>query len=231
MPAFAVPLSSEQAMVDYAAARLNMVESQLRTNKVTNETVLDAFLAVPRERFVPPALHANAYVDDDVPLGNGRYLMEPMVLARLVQLATIGSGDSVLEIGAGTGYGTALLVRLARSVVAVESDPALAAQAVARLRELGAGNASIVQGPLTEGHAERAPYGVILLEGAAARIPEAITRQLAEGGRLVAVLQERAGMGQAVLMTRINGVVSRRAAFDAAVPLLPGFQREASFVF
>lgn len=218
-------------MIDYAAARLNMVESQLRTNKVTDEAVLDAFLSVPRERFVPPALHATAYVDDDIPLGGGRYLMEPMVLARLIQLAAVSRTDTVLEIGCGTGYGTAVLARLARGVVAVEPDPALAAQAAARLRELGAGNATVIEAQLPEGHVTRAPYGVILLEGAAARIPEAIGRQLAEGGRLVAVMQERGGMGQAVLMTRINGVLSRRPAFDAAIPLLPGFQREASFVF
>ncbi len=218
-------------MIDYAAARLNMVDSQLRTNKVTDEAVLDAFLAVPRERFVPPALHATAYVDDDLPLGLGRYLMEPMVLARLIQLAEITRGDGVLEIGCGTGYGTAVLARLARSVVAVESDTALAAQAAARLRELGAGNASVVAGPLAEGHPARTPYGVILFEGAVAQIPEAITRQLAEGGRLVTVMQEGRGMGRATLMTRINGILSRRPAFDAAVPLLPGFQRQPSFVF
>src|SRR5215469_17134744 len=106
-------------MTDYAAARLNMVESQLRTNKVTTEAVLEAFLAVPRERFVPAALRGAAYIDEDLPLGNGRHLMEPMVFARLVQLAEVGPQDTVLEIGCATGYGTAVLARLARSVVAI----------------------------------------------------------------------------------------------------------------
>ncbi|HKW55649.1 MAG TPA: rRNA adenine N-6-methyltransferase family protein, partial [Stellaceae bacterium] len=126
-------------MIDFGAARLTMVESQLRPNKVTDQAVLDAFLAVPRERFVPPALAATAYVDDDLPLGGGRFLIEPMVLARLIQLAEIGPDDVVLEIGAGTGYGTAIAARLARRVVGVECDARLAVSAVARLAELGLG--------------------------------------------------------------------------------------------
>jgi protein-L-isoaspartate(D-aspartate) O-methyltransferase len=218
-------------MIDYAAQRLAMVESQLRTNRVMDEAILEAFLAVPRERFVPPALSGIAYVDDDLPIGAGRYLMEPMVLARLLQLAAIGNAESVLEIGCATGYGTALLARLARQVVAVESDRSLAGQAVTRLRELGVTNAAIVEGPLTEGYAARAPYDVILFEGAVARLPETITNQLVEGGRLLCVLQEGGGMGRAHILTRIGGLLSRRAAFDAAVPLLPGFQAEPSFVF
>ncbi len=138
-------------MIDYSAARLNMVESQLRTNKVTNERVLDAFLAVPRERFVAPALAGIAYVDDDVPLGGGRFLLEPMVLARLLQLAAIEPDDSVLEIGAATGYVTALLARLAARVVAVECDGKLLATARTRLQELLVSNVTLVEGPLERG--------------------------------------------------------------------------------
>lgn len=218
-------------MIDYATARLNMVESQLRTNKVTSEAVLEAFLAVPRERFVPAPLSAAAYIDDDVPLGRGRYLIKPMVMARLIELANIQARDAVLVIGAGSGYGAAVLARLARQVVAVESDPNLAAQAAARLRELGAANVVVIEAPLEEGCSARAPYGVILFEGAVALIPDAIKRQMAEGGRLVAVIEAEGGMGQAVLMLRTNAGLSHRPAFDAAVPLLPGFAREASFVF
>ena len=218
-------------MIDYAAARLTMVESQLRTNKVMDEAVLDAFLAVPRERFTPPALRGAAYVDDDLPLGGGRYLMQPMVLARLLQLAAIGRGDRVLEVGCATGYGTALLARLARSVVAIESEVELARQAMARLRELGIGNVAVLEAPLAAGYPGRAPYDVILFEGAVQRIPDAVAQQLADRGRLVAVVQEEGGMGRAVLMGSAGGVLSRRACFDAAVPLLPGFQAEPSFVF
>jgi protein-L-isoaspartate(D-aspartate) O-methyltransferase len=225
------PPTSLPVMVDYAAIRLNMVESQLRPNKVTDEAVLAAFLAVPRERFVPAALRGAAYIDDALPQGGGRYLLPPMVLARLLQLARIGPDDTVLEIGCATGYGTALLARLARTVVAVESDRPLAAQATARLRELGSGNATVIEAPLTEGHPGRGPYAAIVLAGAVARVPDAIARQLADGGRLVAVVQQENGLGQGTVMTRTGGVLSQRSSFDAAVPLLPGFQAEPSFVF
>lgn len=218
-------------MIDYAAVRLNMVESQIRTNKVTDEAVLDAFLAVPRERFVTPALRGTAYVDDDIPLGGGRYLMEPMVLARMLQLAEIRPDATVLDIGCASGYGTALLARLARNVVAIDSDPHLVEQAAVRLRELAVGNATAIAGSMTEGYPGRAPYDAIVFEGAVARIPEAIADQLGEGGRLVAVMQGNGRVGQAVLMMRTNGVLSRRAVFDASVPILPGFQHEPSFVF
>jgi protein-L-isoaspartate(D-aspartate) O-methyltransferase len=218
-------------MTDYAAARLNMVESQLRTNKVTNEAILAAFLAVPRERFVPPALRGTAYVDEDLPLGNGRCLLEPMVFARLVQLAAIEPQETVLEIGCATGYGTAILARLARNVIGVDSDPQFVGQAAARLRELGIGNASVVEAPLAAGLPNRAPYNVILFEGAVAEIPEALARQLGEGGRLVAVVRAGEGVGRATLVARTNGVLAHRPVFDAAAPSLPGFQPAPSFVF
>jgi protein-L-isoaspartate(D-aspartate) O-methyltransferase len=218
-------------MTDYAAARLNMVESQLRTNKVTNEAVLAAFLAVPRERFVPPALRGNAYVDEDLPLGSGRHLLEPMVFARLVQLAAIEPQETVLEIGCATGYGTAILARLARNVIGIDSDPQFVGQAAARLRELGIGNASVVEAPVAAGLPNRAPYNVILFEGAVPEIPEALSRQLGEGGRLVAVVRAGEGVGRATLVARTNGVVAHRAVFDAAAPSLPGFQPAPGFVF
>jgi protein-L-isoaspartate(D-aspartate) O-methyltransferase len=220
-------------MIDFAAARLTMVESQLRPNKVTDQAVLDAFLAVPRERFVPPALAAMAYVDDDLPLGGGRFLMQPMVLARLIQLAQIGPDDAVLEIGAGTGYGTAILAKLTDRVVSVESDGALAARAREMLKSLGLDKpATVIDGPMERGYPDRAPYDAIVFSGAVAEIPEAITAQLADGGRLLAVVKEGGvGIGKAVLLLRSSGVVSRRVAFDAATPLLPGFVPQPGFVF
>jgi protein-L-isoaspartate(D-aspartate) O-methyltransferase len=224
-------------MIDYAAARLNMVEGQLRTNKVTDAAVLDAFLTIPRERFVPASLRGIAYVDDDIPLGKGRTLIEPMVLARLLQLAAVGPSDKVLEIGCATGYAAALLVGIAAKVTALESDPVLAARARALLTELGCTNASVVEGGLTEGWRPDAPYDVILLNGAVDAIPHSIAEQLAEGGRLVGVVLAEtapaagAGLGEAVLMTRAEGVLSSRPVFDAAVQVLPGFERAPSFVF
>ena len=216
--------------MDFVALRQRMVESQLRTNRVTDENLLAAIHAVPRELFVPRALRSVAYVDDDIEVARGRYLMEPMVFARLAQLAEIEPTDLVLDIGCGTGYSAVVLARLANGVVAVESDPDLAQRATELLRELEVANASVFQGPLEGGHPSQAPYDVIFLDGAAAEIPPAITGQLAEGGRLVAVLTG-AGVGRATIMTKTGGQVSGRPVFDAAVRPLPGFAGKPRFVF
>lgn len=223
-------------MINEPAARLNMVEGQLRTNKVTDEAVLEGFLTVPRERFVPAALRGIAYVDDDIPLGNGRVLIEPLVLARLLQFAAIGKDDRVLEIGCATGYATALIAKMAASVVAIESDVQLLAAARGNLAALGIGNVQLYEAPLAAGWRGGAPYDVILITGGVAEIPAAISDQLAEGGRLVTVAEAPAGAGnsrygQAVLMTRAEGRVSSRPVFDATVQPLPGFARDAAFVF
>lgn len=218
-------------MIDYRAARLNMVESQLRTNKVTDEAVLEAFLAIPRERFVPADLSGIAYIDDDIPLGGGRVLLEPMVLARLLQLASLRAEDRVLEIGAATGYAAAILARLAERIVALECDARLAAMARARFKELAIDNVTLAEGPLERGHPAGAPYDVILVDGAVAAIPDAVAQQLAEGGRLVTVVKPEQGMGHGVLMTRVDGGLSQRPVFDAATLLLPGFQPAPAFVF
>ncbi len=218
-------------MVDFATARLNMVESQLRTNRVTDLALLGAFETVPRERFVPEPLRGIAYVDEDVPLGGGRFVMEPMVLARLLQAALPGPDDIALDIGCGTGYGTAILSRLAATVVALESDATLAAAANQALDGLEFDNAVVVEGQLTEGYPKQAPYNVILLSGAVAEVPPAIGEQLAEGGRLVAVVAAGTGLGRATLMQRDGGVISSRVLHDAALPVLPGFETEPGFVF
>jgi protein-L-isoaspartate(D-aspartate) O-methyltransferase len=223
-------------MINEPAARLNMVEGQLRTNKVTDEAVLEGFLTTPRERFVPSPLRGIAYVDDDIPLGNGRVLIEPLVLARLLQLAGIGKNDKVLEIGCATGYATAILAKMAASVVALESDPPLAAAARANLAALGRGNVQLQEAPLNGGWRAGAPYDVILVNGGVGEIPASISDQLAEGGRLVTVTEGSAGpaearCGCAVLMTRAEGKLSSRPAFDATVEILPGFARRPAFVF
>jgi protein-L-isoaspartate(D-aspartate) O-methyltransferase len=218
-------------MVDFAAARWNMVESQLRTNKVTDLRLLDAFETVPRERFVPEPLRGIAYIDQDVALGDGRFVMEPRVLARLLQAAEPGPDDMALDLGCGSGYATAILSRLAATVVALEDDAALAAAANRTLAELEIDNAVVVEGRLAEGYPKQAPYNVILLGGAVAEIPAAITDQLAEGGRLVTVVSAGPGLGRATLMRRDAGVVASRVLYDAVLPMLPGFEAEPGFVF
>ena len=218
-------------MTDYAAARLNMVESQIRANNVTDPPVVDAFMSVPREMFVPKTMRGVAYVDEDLSLGDGRYLIEPMVLARLVQLGQVGPEDLVLDVGSATGYSTAVLARLAAAVVGVEADEQMVQAATANLGQLGIDNAVFVRGPLEAGYAKQAPYNVIIFQGAIDEVPPAIADQLAEGGRLVAVVRQRRGMGLGTLFMREHGTLSGRAAFDAATPLLPGFARKPAFVF
>lgn len=218
-------------MIDYAAARLNMVDGQLRTNGIVDPVQVSAFMAVPRELFVPESLRGTAYVDDDLPLGNGRYLMEPLVLARLIQLAHLGEGARVLNIGAGPGYDAAVIARQSAAVVALESDPGLAATARRLLRELGCGNASVVEGPLEAGHAAGAPYDAIVFGGAIEEVPDAIVRQLAGTGYIAAVVSEPERVPQATVMTRAGKVLSRRPVFDAGTHPLPGFARQPAFVF
>jgi protein-L-isoaspartate(D-aspartate) O-methyltransferase len=218
-------------MMDYATARLNMVESQVRPTRVTDPRIVEAMLQLPRESFLPKPLRGIAYVDEDIHIGDGRYLMEPMVLARLVQAARITANDVVLEIGTATGYGAALLARLASTVVALESDPALAKSASSTLGSLGVDNVAVVEGPLAVGYPKQAPYDVIILGGGIEHVPKAISDQLAEGGRLVAVVVPPGEQGRAILATRVAGVVSTRIIFDASSPILPGFRREPGFVF
>jgi protein-L-isoaspartate(D-aspartate) O-methyltransferase len=207
-----------------------MVDRQLRTNKVFDEAVLEALGQVPREAFVPQGLRSAAYVDEDVAVGKGRFLIEPMVFARLLQAAEIQRTDLVLDLGCGPGYSTAVLSRLANMVVALECDRGLAQRTADALTNLRIDNAVVVEGLLERGWAAQAPYNVILLGGAAARIPEAVLNQLAEGGRLAGV-ETRGGIGRAMLYLRHRGVISGRPLFDAAVPILPGLAVEPHFVF
>ncbi|HEX9770809.1 MAG TPA: protein-L-isoaspartate O-methyltransferase [Kiloniellales bacterium] len=217
--------------VDFAAARANMVDCQLRTNKVRDARLLHAFETVPRELFVPENRRSIAYVDEDLQLSPGRFLIEPMVLARLLHAANITPEDLVLEIGGASGYGSAILAYLGATVVSLESDKDLAAAAAAAQAKLGIGNVLIVVGPLRHGYDKQAPYNVIVINGAVSEIPAAITDQLAEGGRLVGVVREDTGPGQAVLVERHGANISRRVLFDAATPVLPEFERTPGFVF
>lgn len=218
-------------MIDFETWRRNMVSNQLRPNKVTDERVLAAMGAVPRELFVRPELRGVAYVDEDIPLGQGRVLMEPMVLARLLQAAEIAADDVVLDIGCGTGYTAAVCAKIAATVVAVESDSALADDAGQVLSDLGADNVVVVESALRDGYPAQAPYDVILFSGAVPEIPETIVSQLGDGGRLCAVVAPEDQAPYAALALNSGGTPTVRKLFEAAVPVLPGFEREADFVF
>ncbi|KPF86005.1 protein-L-isoaspartate O-methyltransferase [alpha proteobacterium AAP38] len=219
------------ATTEYSAARLNMVEGQIRPNKVTDQRVVDAFLAVPRDQFVPEGLRGVAYVDKSIPVTRSRYLLEPMVLARLLNDAKIESTDIVLDVGTGTGYSAAVIGRLAATVVALESDSELAAFANQAMQTQGVDNAAVMHGPLNAGWAKQAPYNVIIVQGAVAAVPPALLDQLAEGGRLLAVVLPESGQGVARLYLKTGGQVSSRILFDASAALLPGFEAKADFQF
>jgi protein-L-isoaspartate(D-aspartate) O-methyltransferase len=221
---------------DYSQYRQKMVDGQLRTTDVTSASVLAAMGSVPREAFVDARRRELAYIDEDIEImaengnGAGRYIMEPSPFAKLLQLADIRAGDVVLDIGCGTGYSAAVLSRLASSVIALESDASLAERATGILGNLGFDNAVVVHGPLRAGYAAEGPYDVIVLEGAVGEIPPALFDQLRDGGRLVAV-EGYGNAGVARLYVKVDGIVTGRRAFNAAIKPLPGFERAPAFVF
>jgi protein-L-isoaspartate(D-aspartate) O-methyltransferase len=223
-------------MIDFAAARRMMVDSQVRTSDVTDQRLVAAMLALPRERFLPAEQADLAYLDCDIPATTAqagkptRRLLKPMVLAKLIQAAGVADSDHVLDVGCAAGYSSAVLARLAHSVVALEQDAGLAELARDNLRALGLGQVQVVIGPLADGWQPQAPYDVILLNGASEIVPKALLRQLKPGGRLVGVLG-RGPAGKAMLYCSIGGECGGRPVFDAAAPLLPGFAAPPAFVF
>ena len=210
------------------SACFNMVETQIRPSHVTDDRLLAAMMAVPREKFVPGAARALAYADVPVAMAAGRYLLDPRSFAKLVQLAGIEADDRVLDVGGGTGYSAAVLARLAGEVVALEQDADLV-RAASQLLANVVGKVEVVQGGLVEGVKDRAPFDVIFINGAIEQVPDALLGQLAEGGRLVAVLKD--GQSRAWLYLKENGQVGRRPDFDADVPVLAGFKKAMGFVF
>lgn len=216
----------------FEKARENMVDRQLRPNRVTDDAIIDAMRKIPREKFVPRQLQGFAYVDEDVPLGNGRYLREPVIIARLIQAAEIKKSDIVLDIGCNTGYSTAVMGHLAATVVGLEIEDTLANEADKLLHDLDIINVVVVrQGKLSEGYAAQGPYNVIFINGSVSAVPDGIKNQLADGGRLVTVVSKHGHMGRAVLIERHGDHFSTRELFDAATPTLVGFEADKSFAF
>lgn len=215
-------------MLDSAQQRANMVATQLRTNDVTDARLIKAILAIPREPFVPGALGALAHMEGCLPLGTGRVLLDLRSFGKLVQLATVVPEDRVLDVGCGTGYSTAVFAQLASAVVGLEQDRDLAAAADENLR--GAANVEIVCGNMNEGAAAMGPFDVIFLNGAVEVTPETLLGQLKNGGRLVCIMRDGAA-GHALIYTKHEGAVGERSAFDAVLPVLPGFEKRRSFAF
>lgn len=216
-------------MSEFATRRVMMVDTQVRPSDVTKFPVIDAMLTVPRETFVPESKREAAYMGENLPLGPGRVVLEARTLAKLLDALDVQPGELVLDVGCGLGYSAAVIARLGETVVAVEEDETLAAEAQRLLSEEGVDNAVVVTGKLTEGSAKNAPYDVITVEGGVETMPEAILAQLKDGGRIGAIFMEGA-VGTARIGYKTEGRVTWRSVFNASAPVLPGFQAKRSFV-
>jgi protein-L-isoaspartate(D-aspartate) O-methyltransferase len=221
-------------MSGFSIARQKMVDGQVRPSDVTDLRIIDAMLAVPREVFVPENQRALAYLDLDLDVSEGgsarRFLIKPVVTAKLLQAADIKDTDNVLVVGCASGYAAALAAKLAGQVTATEVDPSLAARASEVLAQLGIGNATVKAADPPQGDAANAPYDVIMLNGATEVTPDRLYRQLKDGGRLVGVFAMMQPQ-RAMVVTRSHGDFGTRALFDVAVPILPGLGRLPAFVF
>jgi protein-L-isoaspartate(D-aspartate) O-methyltransferase len=215
-------------MTDFAARRTMMVDTQVRPSDVTKFPIIDAMLSVPREVFVPREQAEAAYISENVPIAPGRVVLEPRTLGKLLDALNIAGNELVLDIGAGYGYSSALVARMAEAVIAVEEDETLAAEAQSILSDQNADNVVVHTGPLTDGAAQHGPYDVIMIQGGVERVPDALLDQLKEGGRIGCVFMEGA-LGVVRIGYKIDGDVTWRFAFNASAPVLPGFAKEAVF--
>ena len=217
-------------MLDTAAQRANMVASQLRTNDVRDPRICHAVQAVPREIFVPERFRPVAYMESTIEIARSRALMDARCFGKLLQLAAIRPTDMVLDVGCGTGYSAVVMGMLAARVFALECEELLAAAAEVNIRTLEASTVEVVRGPLTDGDLTHAPFDVILIEGAVEQRPSALLEQLKDDGRLVAVKRNGAASSGCIYLKH-GSATSEREAFDAWLPVLPGFARPREFTF
>jgi protein-L-isoaspartate(D-aspartate) O-methyltransferase len=220
--------TDELAMTDFATRRTMMVDSQVRPSDVTKYPIIAAMLSVPREAFVPAQMREAAYAGEHVALGGGRVVLDPRTLAKLLDSLDIQGTETVLDVGCGLGYSSAVIARMAEAVVAVEEDETLAAEAQRALSAEGVDNAAVSQGKLASGAPKAGPYDVIVLQGAAEVVPDALLDQLKEGGRIGALFME-GNLGVARVGYKIDGRITWRQVFNAAAPVLPGFEMRRAF--
>jgi protein-L-isoaspartate(D-aspartate) O-methyltransferase len=216
-------------MSEFASRRVMMVDTQVRPSDVTKFPIIDAMLSVPRETFVPDDKREAAYVGENLTLAPGRVVLEPRTLAKLLDALDIQPTELVLDVGCGLGYSAAVMARLAETVVAVEEDETLAADAQRILSEEGVDNAIVIAGKLVEGSVKCAPYDVITIEGGVEEVPAAILAQLKDGGRIGAIFMEKS-VGTARIGYKSAGQMTWRSVFNAAAPVIPGFAKPRSFV-
>ncbi len=211
-------------MTDFAARRRMMVDNQVRPSDVTKYPIIDALLNVPREKFVPTGRKEAAYLGENLEIGGGRVLLEPRTLAKMLDALEIGGEDLVLDLGAGLGYSSAVIARMAQAVIAVEEDEAMAREAQALLPEAGVVNVVVETAPLAEGAPQHGPYDVITIQGGIEQLPEAIADQLKEDGRIAALFCDE-NLGTVRIGYKIGGRINWRFSFNASAPVLSGFER------
>jgi protein-L-isoaspartate(D-aspartate) O-methyltransferase len=216
-------------MTDFEARRRIMVDTQIRPSDVTKFPIIDAFLSVPRERFVPDTQSEAAYAGETLDIGGGRVLLDARTFAKMLDAVDVGPDALVLDIGCGLGYSTAVIARLAQAVVGVEADDSVVSDAEAILSETGADNVVLQAGPLADGAAEHGPYDIVIIEGGVEYIPQALLTQLKDGGRIAAIFVA-GGLGAVRLGLKRDGHVSWRFAFNASAPVLDGFRKAHAFV-
>ncbi|KIN73258.1 protein-L-isoaspartate O-methyltransferase family protein [Sulfitobacter guttiformis] len=217
-------------MTDFSKRRTMMVDTQVRPSDVTKFPIIDAMLSVAREDFVPATQREAAYVGENLNLGQGRVLLEPRSLAKILDVLAIGGDELVLDVGCAMGYSTAVIARMAQAVVAVEEDESMAREAQDALVAAGADNAVVHTGALVDGAPQHGPYDVIVLQGGVAEVPASLLEQLKEGGRIAAMFMS-GPLGEVRVGHKRAGQVSWRLAFNATAPILPGFDKEKTFSF
>ena len=217
-------------MPDFSAARIQMVDCQIRPSDVTRYPIIEAMLAIPREQYVPSALRSVAYAGAHVELGDGRVVLDPRVFGKMLDELALSSSDLVLDIGCALGYSTAVLAHVAEAVIAIESDAQMAGEAATTLAEQGVDNAVATEGVLTEGDPAHGPYDVIMIQGGVEEMPQALLDQLKPGGRIAAIFMD-GGAGQARIGIKTGNGIAWRHAFDATAPVLNGFERAPAFQF
>ena len=215
-------------MTDFATRRTMMVDTQVRPSDVTKFPIIEAMLAIPREVYVPRDRREAAYVGENLPLAPRRVLLDPRTLAKLLDALDIQPDEIALDLGCGLGYSSAVIARLAEAVIAVEEDATMAAEAERALSAEGVDNVAVIAGPLAAGSAKHGPYDVITIQGAVEVLPPAIAAQLKEGGRIGCLFME-GSLGVARIGYKVDGAVTWRFAFNAAAPVLPGFEARHEF--
>jgi protein-L-isoaspartate(D-aspartate) O-methyltransferase len=211
-------------------ARRNMVLCQVTPNKVTDERLISAMLETPRELFVPTALKGVAYIDEDLPISSGRFIMEPTALARLIQLADVSNDDTVLDIGCGSGYSSFILANMADNVTSLEQEEELRALLSQAISATGVKNIRIVQGQHADGHADNGLYNVIFIGGLVDFLPSELANQLKEGGRIITVAKED-GVSRALVLQKTKNGLIKNFDFEVNVKKIPGFGKKTEFAF